>query len=117
MSLISWSDFLLNWEVFVRCNISWGFPKGIKMINFRRELAKPSFLRVGIPCQQLPNTLAEKNRSIGCSMNPTLLRYPFFTSEKTAISVSYTHLRAHETGRNLVCRLLLEKKKTKKTTK
>src|SRR5674476_1118185 len=36
------------------------------------------------------------------------------------ISVSYTHLRAHETGRNLVCRLLLEKKKkntdsTKKT--
>ena len=25
------------------------------------------------------------------------------------MSVSYTHLRAHETGRNLVCRLLLEK--------
>src|SRR5665213_1671418 len=25
--------------------------------------------------------------------------------------VSYTHLRAHETGRNLVCRLLLEQKK------
>ena len=29
----------------------------------------------------------------------------------SVISVSYTHLRAHETGRNLVCRLLLEKKK------
>ena len=28
--------------------------------------------------------------------------------------VSYTHLRAHETGRNLVCRLLLEKKNKKK---
>src|SRR5665213_3009791 len=28
----------------------------------------------------------------------------------TVCSVSYTHLRAHETGRNLVCRLLLEKK-------
>ena len=28
-------------------------------------------------------------------------------------TVSYTHLRAHETGRNLVCRLLLEKKNTK----
>ena len=25
-------------------------------------------------------------------------------------AVSYTHLRANETGRNLVCRLLLEKK-------
>src|SRR5678809_902563 len=28
-----------------------------------------------------------------------------------SFAVSYTHLRAHETGRNLVCRLLLEKKK------
>ena len=30
-----------------------------------------------------------------------------------AWTVSYTHLRAHETGRNLVCRLLLEKKNKK----
>ena len=29
--------------------------------------------------------------------------------------VSYTHLRAHETVLDLVCRLLLEKKKTKQT--
>src|SRR5660397_280666 len=29
-------------------------------------------------------------------------------------TVSYTHLRAHETKANLVCRLLLEKKKQKK---
>ena len=28
-----------------------------------------------------------------------------------SISVSYTHLRAHETREDLVCRLLLEKKK------
>ena len=34
-------------------------------------------------------------------------------SDMTRVSpVSYTHLRAHETGRNLVCRLLLEKKNT-----
>eukprot|EP00658_Telonema_sp_P-2_P009315 TRINITY_DN13492_c0_g1_i4.p1 TRINITY_DN13492_c0_g1~~TRINITY_DN13492_c0_g1_i4.p1 ORF type:complete len:909 (-),score=104.86 TRINITY_DN13492_c0_g1_i4:60-2786(-) len=32
-------------------------------------------------------------------------------------SVSYTHLRAHETPEHLVCRLLLEKKKKKKKTK
>ena len=32
----------------------------------------------------------------------------------TAESVSYTHLRAHETVLDLVCRLLLEKKKKKK---
>ena len=33
------------------------------------------------------------------------------------VTVSYTHLRAHETGRNLVCRLLLEKKKQQKKKK
>src|SRR5678810_1487028 len=33
-------------------------------------------------------------------------RYPFPPGD---MPVSYTHLRAHETGRNLVCRLLLEK--------
>ena len=31
----------------------------------------------------------------------------------TVHTVSYTHLRAHETRGNLVCRLLLEKKKKK----
>ena len=31
------------------------------------------------------------------------------------LPVSYTHLRAHETKANLVCRLLLEKKKKTKT--
>ena len=31
------------------------------------------------------------------------------------VSVSYTHLRAHETDSYLVCRLLLEKKKNQKT--
>src|SRR5678810_969287 len=32
-----------------------------------------------------------------------------FTKENYLAPVSYTHLRAHETGRHLVCRLLLEK--------
>ena len=33
--------------------------------------------------------------------------------KKGTETVSYTHLRAHETVLDLVCRLLLEKKKTK----
>ena len=33
------------------------------------------------------------------------------TSGVLAVPVSHKHLRAHETGRNLVCRILLEKKK------
>ena len=36
---------------------------------------------------------------------------PIMIGAPDMASVSYTHLRAHETGRNLVCRLLLEKKK------
>eukprot|EP00656_Telonema_subtile_P057976 TRINITY_DN9680_c0_g1_i2.p1 TRINITY_DN9680_c0_g1~~TRINITY_DN9680_c0_g1_i2.p1 ORF type:complete len:762 (-),score=203.63 TRINITY_DN9680_c0_g1_i2:39-2324(-) len=38
-------------------------------------------------------------------------------SLRSTISVSYTHLRAHETVLDLVCRLLLEKKKQKKRVK
>src|SRR5665213_4217472 len=45
----------------------------------------------------------------------TLLLWEFVLLVISIISVSYTHLRAHETGRNLVCRLLLEKKKKKNT--
>ena len=35
------------------------------------------------------------------------------TEKARAKAVSYTHLRAHETVLDLVCRLLLEKKKIK----
>src|SRR5450756_814147 len=43
----------------------------------------------------------------------------FCCGRVTVKPVSYTHLRAHETRHDLVCRLLLEKKKTttKKQTK
>src|SRR5665213_4516589 len=45
---------------------------------------------------------------------PELARRPVSQRQQPAAkqgvaTVSYTHLRAHETGRNLVCRLLLEK--------
>src|SRR5450756_2745000 len=46
------------------------------------------------------------------------LSVPFFgvtakDAEKCLETVSYTHLRAHETRHDLVCRLLLDKKKEK----
>ena len=53
---------------------------------------------------------------LGC-FNPTPTTTVFIPYKENAEgvivndAVSYTHLRAHETGRNLVCRLLLEKKK------
>ena len=38
-------------------------------------------------------------------------KFPVILSGAGVVTVSYTHLRAHETKANLVCRLLLEKKK------
>src|SRR5665213_3790422 len=51
--------------------------------------------------------------------DPLARRGPLYRRREAAGPgpVSYTHLRAHETGRNLVCRLLLEKKKQKTKTK
>eukprot|EP00658_Telonema_sp_P-2_P040211 TRINITY_DN28764_c0_g1_i2.p1 TRINITY_DN28764_c0_g1~~TRINITY_DN28764_c0_g1_i2.p1 ORF type:complete len:181 (-),score=23.41 TRINITY_DN28764_c0_g1_i2:44-586(-) len=49
------------------------------------------------------------------SQSTTLGEYLPVTAMKpkvVSIPVSYTHLRAHETPEHLVCRLLLEKKKT-----
>eukprot|EP00658_Telonema_sp_P-2_P046535 TRINITY_DN34753_c0_g1_i1.p1 TRINITY_DN34753_c0_g1~~TRINITY_DN34753_c0_g1_i1.p1 ORF type:complete len:137 (-),score=43.58 TRINITY_DN34753_c0_g1_i1:93-503(-) len=48
---------------------------------------------------------------------PTTFAYlapsgPFLDKFVIGLPVSYTHLRAHETPEHLVCRLLLEKKKT-----
>ena len=63
------------------------FPQlslGIK--NWNEELVKVNKKIIYIPLQMYP--------------------------EATVDSVSYTHLRAHETVLDLVCRLLLEKKKT-----
>src|SRR5678816_915429 len=45
------------------------------------------------------------------SSNRLLQNAQSLAAEPGTISVSYTHLRAHETPEHLVCRLLLEKKK------
>src|SRR5659263_712307 len=41
----------------------------------------------------------------------TGLKIFLYCQWSTSFAVSYTHLRAHETRHDLVCRLLLEKKK------
>ena len=59
-------------------------------------------------------TFLSKSRILEIYLNQVEWGEGVFGIEAAAqhYSVSYTHLRAHETGRNLVCRLLLEKKKT-----
>src|SRR5450759_5416071 len=47
----------------------------------------------------------------GTCSSPGALRASSARGLRPAVPVSYTHLRAHETRHDLVCRLLLEKKK------
>ena len=58
-----------------------------------------------------------KNIKIDRDNNPlndeTIYDYKNYPQELYAKPVSYTHLRTHETVLDLVCRLLLEKKKYK----
>eukprot|EP00831_Metopus_contortus_P027365 TRINITY_DN23022_c0_g1_i2.p1 TRINITY_DN23022_c0_g1~~TRINITY_DN23022_c0_g1_i2.p1 ORF type:complete len:232 (+),score=44.03 TRINITY_DN23022_c0_g1_i2:97-696(+) len=78
-----------------------GLPKNLieeeswygNLVQFEINLKRSEFLRM-IPIDNKP---------------------PLLRQWKITDSVSYTHLRAHETSLHLVCRLLLEKKK--KTTK
>src|SRR5659263_757730 len=56
---------------------------------------------------------AEIDELYVAACDPTMQRKMFRDAFDGAGSVSYTHLRAHETRHDLVCRLLLEKKKKK----
>ena len=64
------------------------------------------------PQSHLPTGFEEAQRDQpgGFTGDPDVLD-TWATSSLTPLPVSYTHLRAHETVLDLVCRLLLEKKK------
>ena len=55
----------------------------------------------------------EQGEAVGTQMIGQVMEGRFACIGNKAEPVSYTHLRAHETVLDLVCRLLLEKKKNK----
>src|SRR5674476_1568078 len=72
-----------------------------------------SFATIPVAIASIPSmygvsaNITDKNVKV-----PNAIPQPtIFAPSHAVTTVSYTHLRAHETGRNLVCRLLLEKKK------
>ena len=74
---------------------------GVTLVNTSRQLLSANIER-----------LLKKRR-----VQYFLLDADAIAMQKGMIPVSYTHLRAHETVLDLVCRLLLEKKKTTKHIK
>src|SRR5678809_306110 len=66
---------------------------------------------VGIAVPSVPDALAYYTQKMGCreafrqtAQDGKLVSAYVQVSKNSFIAVSYTHLRAHETGRNLVCR-------------
>src|SRR5678809_755111 len=64
--------------------------------------------RQGSSYRQTVRRLGRNTFPSDSTLQPSLVRGWHCTrAVRRCVAVSYTHLRAHETGRNLVCRLLL----------
>ncbi|KQI12573.1 hypothetical protein K777_09505, partial [Campylobacter coli CVM 41970] len=91
---------------------------GIKSLSPQSEIARP-IISAEYILKQNPDLLILGINADGNILNANALLKntkaaqmgQIYHNENTHISVSYTHLRAHETPEHLVCRLLLEKKK------
>ncbi len=71
--------------------------------------------KLAIELGDATTVLAEQSEAVtGTQPDALELVEQQVTIDVDQVTVSYTHLRAHETLRYLVCRLLLEKKKKKK---
>src|SRR5665811_715683 len=84
-------------------------PKRLPIVQQARPLLQH--------CFRLPRTWTRRRarrrreRELPRQRPRTMTVLPRATIPETPTPVSYTHLRAHETVLDLVCRLLLEKKK------
>ena len=82
---------------------------GTLLDSFPDFLASLENININSSSKKIDGSIVRANVSDGSSK---LLKLVFDIDADDA--VSYTHLRAHETGAYLVCRLLLEKKKKNK---
>src|SRR5665648_1217510 len=89
--------------------------QGRDKANTRYLLSKDVDWGINVNSIEKDKGLKEINSFFDGSMVGKEMLVRFFSLGPTnSISVSYTHLRAHETRHDLVCRLLLEKKKKNK---
>ena len=79
---------------------------GLPSIEVNKLLQKAGYL-TGKPVDWIPTSMAQGLFELRKNTNG----YGGYAKREWSFSVSYTHLRAHETVLDLVCRLLLEKNK------
>ena len=95
-----------------------------KKVKFGKNVLIGKNVKIGKNCLIGHNTIIEKNVIIGsnCSIGSnTIIRNTIINDNVSildgCVTVSYTHLRAHETDSYLVCRLLLDKSNSFSSTK
>src|SRR5450759_4832923 len=95
---------------------SYGQPPYGRVLRHRRtdSTVVLSYCRTHFGQIVEPVTNSWQNRILSCSdRSQAIGKRPRSRGWRWLNPVSYTHLRAHETRHDLVCRLLLEKKKKK----
>src|SRR5450756_1991006 len=95
---------------FVAVKLDFDRAKGAKEIEKRfidKEQGLPWFAFLDGDGKALTHSTGPKGNT-GFPVQPEEIAH-FKTMLQTVKTVSYTHLRAHETRHDLVCRLLLEK--------
>ena len=128
--------FLITTSAFANQPVDWqlGFQKAASetmrdIVNFHDKLLLPIIIAISVfvlflmvyacirfrasanpvPSKRTHNVAVE----VLWTLIPCLILIVMAVPSFKILSVSYTHLRAHETCADLVCRLLLEKKKKK----
>src|SRR5450756_1856154 len=114
-------DTLLRWyREMVACKWNYSHRRGPGRPRLMQRIVN-LVLRMALEnrswgYRRIPGAMANLGHELGRSTSANILREygvdPAPERDKH-MPVSYTHLRAHETRHDLVCRLLLEKKKNK----
>eukprot|EP00656_Telonema_subtile_P033667 TRINITY_DN3745_c0_g1_i19.p2 TRINITY_DN3745_c0_g1~~TRINITY_DN3745_c0_g1_i19.p2 ORF type:complete len:109 (-),score=18.26 TRINITY_DN3745_c0_g1_i19:6-332(-) len=95
-------------DSLVMCSVKKGKPE------LRKKVLMGSIIRQRKSWRRKDGTVLFFEDNAGVIVNPKGEMKGSGISGPVAKAVSYTHLRAHETVLDLVCRLLLEKKKNKR---
>src|SRR5674476_1364704 len=92
-----------------------GYPKGMRLLSGATNSSKRLAITLGFPVPRNPLDVVRAYRDRMKTHRPippkVVTSGPVRQNvdrddQVNLLTVSYTHLRAHETGRNLVCRLL-----------